>query len=168
MRREIKIERARKLREEGWLYKDIAKRFGVSVTTVCEWCTGRVSAWKQENADRVREQNLARNEAKREWEAAQVADCPQCGQPMGVGSALPSRQRQSGKCRECLRDDARARTVRFIALREAGWLNTEIAVREGVSAAVVATCLSRAFEDFGLEVPRSPYHRSEFPEQVAA
>ncbi len=163
--REQKIEKARDLRQGGALYREIAEELDVSVTTVCEWITGRVTAWKKANPERVREQNLRRNDAKREWEDAQRADCPQCGQRMGAGSAMPASR--PDKCAACHRDDARLRTVHFINLRSQGLTNREIARAEGVRENVVASVLSRA-DRFNLDVPPSPYRSRRNQGQVAA
>lgn len=165
MKRETKVERARKLREEDpkrWTYKALGERFGVTQGCVQKWLKPE---WAQEKA---RLSNAKRGAAKRAWEKEQTALCPQCGGKMGLGSALPSKQPRGGICRACLRDEARRRTVRFIELREAGYLNTEIAAQEDVSQAVVASAFSRASKDFGLEVPPSPYYWAEIPERVAA
>jgi transposase len=148
--REEKITEARKLRGEGLSYQAVADALGVAGSTVQKWLKPE---WAKKS-------NAKRGPAKRAWEANQRADCPNCGAPMQIGSKMPSHA--SERCAECVRDEGRSRTIRYIAMRKEGLLNTEIAEREGVRVVVVAAVLSRA-DRYGLTVPRSPYFR-----QVAA
>jgi len=149
--REQKIAEARRLRKRGLTYREIGERLGVSTRAV--W------AWLNPEAQKaiVRGVNAKRTKAKREWARANRAACPQCGKPMGPGTA-GRKCRVPRRCRTCLKRESRERTERYIALRERGMLNFQIAEREGVPTHKVAGALSRAKEEHGLPVPPSPYH----------
>jgi transcriptional regulator with XRE-family HTH domain len=150
--REQKIAKARKLREQGLTYDAIGERLGVSDTTAYKWL----------NLERAKEYirrdiaNPARRKYKTEWERNNRAECPSCGAPLGSGSRCPSKR--PDLCADCVRDQARSRTVRFIELRKQGMTNGEIAEREGLprGSNVVAVAFYRAHR-YGLTVPRSPY-----------
>lgn len=140
MTREQKIAEAKRLRGQGATYRATGEALGHPVTTIYNWL----------NPEYVRRSNVKRGPAKREWEAG---TCPQCG------GRLASADR-SDRCidckREAVRRQARERAELFIALRERGLLNNEIAEREGITAGSVASALCHA-PDYGLTVPRSPY-----------
>lgn len=148
MTREQKIAKARRRRDEGLSLQKIAEELGVTASCI----------WKWLNPERCREQtmlqNAKRNAAKRQWAREHRAECPQCGGEMGAGSGSPSRRRRI--CAECVSDNARARTVRYIELRKRGMRNPQIAEVEKTTTAGVTTTLSGAYR-YGLTVPRSPY-----------
>lgn len=144
--REEKVAKAVELREAGWTNVEIGRHLGVHKNTVSRWFHPGIS----------RRSNAKRSQAKRRWDRETAGPCPECG---GVRSS--SRTRSCARCeRERVKREARERTVRFIAMREEGLLNSEIAEREGVAVCVVAVCLSRAGR-FGLKVPRSPHFREQ-------
>ena len=149
MTREQRIEQAEALRGEGgFTYREIGEWLGVSTGTVWGWCNpeARHAIDKRVNAKR--------GPAKRKWEDEQRAECPECGQLMQAGSALPSRKVK--RCAECVRDEVDARLHRFIRLRKEGLTNVEIGRREGLSAHAVASALYSARGN-GWSVPPSPY-----------
>jgi transposase len=152
--REEKVAAAKRLRGDGLTYKEIGERLDVSITTVCEYVTRRVTAWKRKNAAKLREQNLARNEEKRAWERAKATPCSQCGGLSNYRSEL---------CQACVQTKrkraGRERTERFIALRNQGLRNVEIAEREQVAPHVVTTTFHRAHR-YGLDAGRSPYFKA--------
>jgi len=147
--REQKIAKAKRLREQGLTYQQIAERLNVS-------SNGVVSRWL--NPERAKEadrrSNAKRNDYKRQWDRDNRAECPRCGGAMCAGSRSPSHC--PDRCWECLRDEADARIRRFIALRREGLLNPEIAEREGTTVPAVAMTLSNARRQ-GYDVPPSPY-----------
>lgn len=109
--------------------------------------------YRERHPERVRAANLARNDYKREWEAG---ECYECGGESATG-------RYGNRCGECRREaekrEARDRTIRFIALRKKGMLNSEIAELAGVSRSVVNCVLSRAWR-YGLDAGKSPYFKA--------
>lgn len=157
--RDQKIAKARELREEGLTYREIGERLGVAEHT--SW------SWLNPEARRAidRRVNAKRTKAKNEWARENRAACPKCGKPMGPGTK-GRRTRVPKRCRTCLKQESREHTERFIALRERGLLNPQIAEREGVPVATVAVALSRAERDHGLAVPPSPWYH-QVPEQAA-
>jgi len=173
VRREIKIERARRLRKEDpayWTYKRLGERYGVSTTTICEWLTGKVSAWKAAHPERVRELNLKRNAAKREWERNHRAKCPECGGEMGAGSA--SRKAPPARCKECQpfweAERVHERAERIVEWWGGGLSLGEIAGRLGWSVSHLGQEFHRLRER-GYDLPYR-YQRSapRFPEQAVA
>lgn len=170
MKREIKIERARKLREEDpkrWTYDALGKRFGVTGTCIQKWLKPE---WAREKA---RKDNAKRSAAKRQWERENRAKCPDCGQPMGAGSRCPSARPE--RCTVC----DNARRVERVGLRgreiEAWWA-------EGLTMSEIAEKLGWTVNHLCSEFVRLrkkgfhlPYRYTEgrragskFPEQVAA
>jgi rubredoxin len=95
------------------------------------------------------------NARKRFHEKQNRAECPQCGQLMGSGSAYPSHTPEL--CRDCIYDNRYSRTVQCIALRAEGFLNYEIDEELGFAFNTAAQLLSGA-DEFGLEVPPAPYY----------
>lgn len=158
MSREQKIKRAQKLRERGLTYKEVGSELGVSPSSAFDYVTGKVSEakrrWVREHPERVRAQNIARNAAKREWEAG---ECSKCG---GRVADI----KRAGRCEKCHHAEERAAAIqrceRLIELRKRGLLNYQIAERENVSTAVVANLLCRASRRYGLTVPPSPYYKA--------
>jgi transposase len=144
-----KVAEAQRLRQQGLKMREIAERIGVTPSCI----------WKWLNPERTREFHASPKERarRRRWEEDSRELCPECGSEMAIGSRLPSRR--SERCASCRSDAARARTVRFIRLREDGLNNREIAEREGVSTAAVAQSLCRA-DRYGLRVPVSPYFKA--------
>jgi len=159
-RRQLRAE-AKKLRRKKMTYQEIGDVLGISNTTVCEYCTGKVSlrrkAWKERNPERVRAHNLKRNKAKQEWASG---ECPQCGGHFATANG----HKRSSVCVYCATEDkeraARERCLRYIDLRLKGMSNVQIAEQEGCSRAVVNSVFSRAYHRYGLTVPRSPYFKA--------
>jgi transposase len=155
--RAAKVAKARKLREQGLSYAEISEQLGISYSTAYDYVTEATTRWRREHPDRLREQNLARNDAKREAEAG---ECERCGGRVSDGKRFD-------RCNECRRTEERSDTAeraeRFIRLRERGLLNHQIAELEGVSMQAVATVLYRAHRQIGLYVPPSPYHHPKPP-----
>jgi transposase len=145
-------KRARSLRAKGKTYKEIAAILEVSIATACNDIPGRISTWKRAHPDRIREYEARRAPKKRQWERDQAGDCVDCGVHLSCESST-----RCAPCKNALKHkEARERTERFIELRRQGLFNYEIADREGVTSAVIATTLHRASR-FGLEVPPSAY-----------
>jgi hypothetical protein len=98
---------------------------------------------RRRSPEKLREENLRRRDAKREWEADQRAECPRCGEPMGAGSGLPS-HRPKGVCASCIKELAREKVLRWQAMRRRGMNNVAIAAAEGVECQAVAQALQRS------------------------
>jgi len=164
VRREIKIERARKLREEDpkrWTYEALGRRFGVSTPTAYRWLNPEYErrqqaaslAYKNRNREEVRAKN-------REYKRATRPDCPQCGSPMSHKSTL---------CEECRADEIDRRARQIEGLWAEGLPLKEIADRLGWTLDRLAYEMHRLREK-GYELPyRYDLNgNAKFPEQVAA
>jgi len=158
--REQNIAKARELREQGLVLREIGERLGVHQVTVWQWLN------PGKTRDKQRKDAAKRGPAKRQWERDNRAGCPQCGSEMGQGSRSPSKR--FDRCAACRRTNARSRWGRLISLREQGLTNREIASATGTTAAAVASTLYTAGQH-GFEVPPPPYwSRGKSSGQVAA
>jgi transposase len=165
VKREIIIQRARKLREEGWGYQRIADRYKVSVATAYRYSNPESLERKRENDARYRDKNRDRRRKQdRESRLRTRPNCPRCGNPMAHRSVL---------CEGCRADevDRRARQI------EKWWA-------EGLPIWEIAEELGWSEVHAGVEIVRLrekgyklPYRRAvhttrsgepKHPEQVAA
>jgi transposase len=138
---------ARDLRDRGWSNIEIAAHFDVHKSTVSRWL----------NPHLIEKQliyNRSRNAEKRQNDRDNAGSCENCGTGLS-----DSRAEHCIKCVvQAQKEAADARVRRWIALREEGLLNTEIAQRDGTTVHAVATAFSNA-KRRGFHVPPSPYHR---------
>ena len=161
MTREQKIELAKELREQGRTYREIAEELGERwSTTIHRWL----------HPEKLAEENRRRRAAKRQWENAQRALCPGCGEPMGAGSAMPSRQDRE-LCRKCCfqaKEEAREGRDQLIALLwNRGLTLAEIADRLDSTTNSIGVAVNR-LRDEGYELPyRRANKRPKHPELVA-
>lgn len=148
----LRVE-AKKLRRKGLSYEEIGQRLGISKATVCEYLTGKISAWKEANPDRCREYEAKRNPYKREWEEG---ECEQCGGRIADF-------RRAALCHECRLDEHerafKAKARRFVELREEGLSNPEIESHLELPYNTVASTLADARKR-GMNVPRSSYFKA--------
>lgn len=130
---------AQRLKAEGLRVGEIARRFGVTPSAVSKWL---MSDAERRDMSRRHNAGSERKAAKKAHAEASRVRCPGCGEMLRIGSGYPSHRSQ--RCAQCVADEARFRTARWLELRRAGLGNREIAEREGVTTSVVTTQLSRA------------------------
>ena len=188
MRREIKIERAKKLREEGLTYQAIATRLHLSrsqarfystvakvlVSIPCASCRdpftpshGKQKYCSEECAEEAHNKQKHRCE-----EETGRTNCKECNAPLAAGSRWSSRSRLCASCRrseEAQRLDSRARKIE--AWWAEGLTQAQIAGRLGWTRNHVQVEMVRLREK-GYELPyRRAVHPGgapKHPEQVAA
>lgn len=161
MTREEKIAKAQRLRDKGLKLREIAEVMGLS---------GPRTAWRLVNPERDREQNRARNDKKRAWEAAQPRGvCQDCGAETGLAAF-----RGTKRCFVChVFSEAERVEVRAHKIEEwwsEGLTLLEIADKLGWSKGHVSMEMHRLREQ-GYELPyRHQHHKNlpRFPEQAAA
>jgi len=111
--------------------RSVNKKHGRSC--YCKPCVADAkNEWIAAHPERYRELNLARNGYKREWDHANRASCPQCGQSMGMGSGSASKR--SLLCRDCFDANERDRIDERGHQIEAWWA-------EGLSQNQIAEAL---------------------------
>jgi transposase len=161
MRREIKIERARKLRAEGWTYQAIADRYGLSAATAYRYCNPDSIEHKRLYDAEYRETNRERRNAQsRAYRRRTRPPCPQCGNPMAHTSTL---------CEGCRADEIERRARQIAAWWSEGLTLREIAKRLEWTINHVQVEIVRLREK-GYDLPyrHSLNGKAKFPEQVAA
>jgi IS30 family transposase len=124
-----------RLRDEGLLLREIGERLGLSKSAV----------WRALHPEEVRALNRRRRAAKRENERTRRKACPQCGEPMGAGSAGPANR--SKGCVRCRRE--RERAARLVKARE-----IERRWRAGETAPEIAEALSTTPKTIQVEIFR--------------
>lgn len=150
MTREEKIAKAKRLRDEGLTYAEIAEQLGVTASCVQKWLNPeRTKEWLRHDNARPE-----RKRVKRQWEKENRAECPQCGGLMGQGTA--GRSKRPELCRECRGEEARHKRLRYIELRGQGLTNLEIEAKLGLPFNTVGKALTEARQE-GLDVPPPPY-----------
>jgi len=112
--------RARELRSQGLVLREIADQLHVSIRTVVRWLN-------PEQAERDRQRS-------RQAKQARSRPCERCSQPLAY-------DRAGGLCATCLRHDARARVERVAALYTDGHEPLGIARQVGLSERYVDNLL---------------------------
>lgn len=162
MRREVKIKRARKLREEGWTLRAIADRYGVTPSAVWRWCEpGFAERRKAYDAKYRAEHRESRNAQQRAYRHRTRPACPECGQPMWHKTTL---------CEGCRTDQVEARRRQIETWWAGGLSLREVADELGWTLPRLSVEVHR-MREYGYDLPYRNQHRSNaprFPEQVAA
>jgi transposase len=146
--RDEKISRARELRVQGMSYAAVGDALGVEKSTAMRWLNPeRTREW-------VRRSNAKRAAAKLAWQHAHRMACPNCGDSMGLGSSMKSKQTET--CRRCrftkLRSERETRRSRIAAMWNAGKTATEIAEALDSTPGSISVELTRMRHD-GWSVP---------------
>lgn len=139
------VEQARDLRERDpktWTYRALGERFGVTQGSVEYWL--RCREWKLRNRDRMREYERGRRDYKRAWgRENDRSPCPECGKPMGVGSA----RKGVDRCWDCYLAAERRRVDERARLIVAWW-------HDGLSLKEIARRLDWSVNHLGEELDR--------------
>ena len=112
--------RARELRSQGLVLREIAEQLAVSVRTIARWTNPQL-------AERDRHRSRAAKQARRR-------PCERCSQPLAY-------DRTRGLCVTCQRGDAHRRVERVAALYQDGHEPPEIARHVGLSEGYVDNLL---------------------------
>lgn len=116
-------ERARRLRERGRTYPQIADELGVSMPTAYRWLN-------PDYEERQRERSRA-------WKERHRSPCASCGKPKAVD------RRDEELCRDCQHElDFGARNRRIIDAWNAGETAAQIAAREGMTPTAVDSLMN--------------------------
>jgi transposase len=154
--RDQKIASARELREQGFYYREIGERYGVSFSTVYRWLhPERAKEFRHRNREALRAYD-------REYNRTHRAECPSCGGEMDRETG-----RGGGICAGCRADEVDRRAAKIERWWADGLTLKEIAQQLDWSEGHISNELHRLREK-GYDLPYRHRGFDRFPDQAPA